>query len=83
MGIKKKEFHIINVKDNQENPIYTNLLLSLIEDIINSSNIVFNNDTYFKLLAKSELESNLKIDFIFPNDKKVIDKYKKNIYFIY
>ena len=83
MSIKKKEFHIINVKDTQENPIYTNLLLSLIEDIKNSSNIVFNNDIYFKLLAKSESESNLRIDFIFPADKKVIDKYKKKKYILF
>lgn len=58
-------------------------LESLITEIHNNSNIIFNNDIYFKLLGKSNKENSLKIDLIFPADKKVIDKYKQKKYVLF
>lgn len=73
----------MNYKNSIENLEYKNSLKSIISEIHNNSNIIFNNDIYFKLLGKSNIENGLKIDFIFPADKKVIDKYKQKKYVLF
>lgn len=83
LRIKKREFEILNLKADADQQEYKAIMKSLISNINNSSNIVFNNDIYYKLLAKSESENGLKIDFIYPADKKVIDKYKQKKYIFF
>jgi m7GpppX diphosphatase len=38
---------------------------------------IFNNDIYYKFLFTDMLENKLKVDFIYPADTRVIDKYRK------
>lgn len=80
LRIKKKEFEILNEEKSTQN--YNFLLSNLIKEIENTSNIVFNNDIYYKFISKAS-DNLLKIDFIFPADKKVIEKYRKKLYILF
>lgn len=80
LRIKKKEFQILNEEKTSEK--YKELLDNLVQEIQLTSNIVFNNDIYFKIISQSN-DNNLKIDFIFPADKKVIEKYSKKFYILF
>ena len=99
LRIKKKEFEILNeekskdkAKDNNEDDVnvnsnsinqrYNNLLSTLINEIENTSNVVFNNDIYYKFISKAS-DNLLKVDFIFPADKKVIEKYQKKFFILF
>ena len=94
LRIKKKEFEILNEIKSNDNDInndnklnsksqkYNNLLSTLINEIENYSNVVFKNDIYYKFISKAS-DNSLKIDFIFPADKKVIEKYRKKFFILF
>lgn len=94
MRIKKKEFEILNFRnyksdnlDDEVNAImedkFQSLLKNLIRSINDTTNLVFNNDIYYKLLGEAIGENAIKIDFIYPAEKKVIDKYKKKCHILF
>ena len=60
LRIKKKEFEIWNEEKTTQN--YNELLKNLIQEIENTSNIVFNNNIYYKFILKST-DNLLKIDY--------------------
>jgi len=80
LRIKKKEFEILNEEKSSQN--YIDHLTNLINNIETTANVVFNNDIYYKLISKST-DNLLKIDFIFPADKKVIEKYRKKYFILF
>lgn len=72
---KEEEFIVFKImkKEFSNLPEITQKLNSLFTNPIG----IFNNDIYYKFLTTDIIENQLKVDFIYPADARVIDKYRK------